>query len=92
MYIYIYTYIYTYTTLHNIYIYIRTCMYIYSIYHQYSFLFDHLCELCEADAPPTSRLGLHLSPIRARLGSDQVPERDKRWPWAMHGNFTKDGG
>ena len=26
----------------------------------------------EADAPPTSRLGLHLSPIRARLGSDQV--------------------
>ncbi|CAL1151396.1 unnamed protein product [Cladocopium goreaui] len=25
-----------------------------------------------ADAPPTSRLGLHLSPIRARLGSDQV--------------------
>ena len=27
---------------------------------------------CKADAPPTSRLGLHLSPIRARLASDQV--------------------
>ena len=43
----------------------------------------------EADAPPTSRLGLHLSPIRARLGSDQVTPPGTV---AMgHFDFTQDG-
>ena len=70
---------YIYTT------YIRPYIYIYSIYQEYSIPWSSFAsESLEADAPPTSRLGLHLSPIRARLGSDQVtpmegPERNDLW-------------